>query len=93
MTFKECRKHGREEIIKARRSYGFMYKDRDGNYEFSFVHNVTHPPVYVLEKNGVVDKVEKDGTWKWDTEKRGHYPENEKGWNKRGPEWNNRNKK
>lgn len=60
-----------------------MYKDKHGDYTFSFVYYVTKPPEYVLEKNGVVDKVV-NGSWEWDFEKRGMYPENKKGWNKRG---------
>lgn len=83
MTFKECRKYGREEIIKNRRSYGFMYKEKNGNYYFSFTHYNSDELVYVLEKNGVVDKVVND-VWKWDWQKRGMNPKNEKGWNKRG---------
>lgn len=83
MTFKECRKYGREEINRSNRNYGFMYKDKNGDYTFSFVHYTSMQPEYVLERNGVVDKVI-NGQWQWDFEKRGHCPKNEKGWNKRG---------
>ena len=81
MTFKECRKYGREEILKTGLSSGFMYKDKQGNYTFSFIYYNSSPPVYVLEKSGVVDKII-DGRWKWDFEKRGMRPKNKKGWNK-----------
>lgn len=45
-----------------------MYKDKKGNYSFSFTFYNSSPPVYVLEKNGVVDKVI-NGKWRWDYEK------------------------
>lgn len=83
MTFKECRKYGREQINSTNKRYGFMYKDKKGNYTFSFEYYFNPRPVYVLEKNGVVDKVMKDGSWKWDYEKRGMHPKNKKGWNRR----------
>ena len=82
MTFKECRKYGREQIRTSGRSAGYMYKDKSGRYMFSFTYYHSAPPIYVLEKNGVVDKIV-NGCWKWDYEKRGHKPKNEKGWNKR----------
>ena len=84
MTFKECRKYGREEIIKRHTNYGFMYKDKNGDYTFSFIYYNTNPPVYVLERSGVVDKVDRNGKWVWDYQRRGFRPKNEKGWNKRG---------
>ena len=83
MTFKECRKYGREQLNQENRSYGYMYKDKHGDYTFSMIYYNTSPPEYVLEKNGVVDKVI-NGHWKWDYEKRGMCPKNEKGWNRRG---------
>lgn len=83
MTFKECRKYGREEINKTGLGRGFMYKDMSGDWTFSFTRNLTNPPIYCLEKSGVVDKIV-DGHWQWDFERRGHHPNNEKGWNKRG---------
>lgn len=83
MTFKECWKYGREQLNEYHKRYGYMYKDKHGDYTFSFVYYVTKPPEYVLEKNGVVDKVV-NGHWEWDFEKRGMYPENKKGWNRRG---------
>lgn len=82
MTFKECRKYGREQINQSYHSYGFMYKDKSGDYTFSFTYYNSTPPEYVLEKNGVVDKVV-NGHWKWDYQKRGMCPKNRKGWNKR----------
>ncbi len=59
-----------------------MYKDKHGDYTFSFTYYNSSPPEYVLEKNGVVDKVI-ENNWQWDYEKRGMHPKNEKGWNKR----------
>lgn len=82
MTFKECRKYGREQINMHNVSFGYMYKDRKGEYSFSLVYYNSSPPIYVLEKNGVLDKVI-DGHWKWDYEKRGMKPQNKKGWNKK----------
>lgn len=82
MTFKECRKYGREQINKSGYTTGYMYKDKLGDYTFSFIRNYSSPPEYVLEKNGVVDKVV-NNTWEWDFQKRGMKPKNEKGWNKR----------
>lgn len=69
MTFKECRKYGREQIDAANMKYGFIYKDKAGNYTFSFVYYNSAPPVFCLEKNGTVDKVI-NNHWKWDREKR-----------------------
>lgn len=57
MTFKECRKYGREEINKARRRYGYMYYDKNNGWYFSFIRNETHPPEYCLAKNGTVKKI------------------------------------
>ena len=81
LTFKECRKYGREQMKICGKSAGYMYKDKNGNYTFSFTYYNSSPPVYVLEKNGVVDKVI-NNNWIWDYEKRGMKPKNEKGWNK-----------
>lgn len=77
LTFKECRKYGREQINESDISYGFMYKDKNGDYIFSFTYYNTSSLVYVLEKSGVVDKII-DGKWKWDYEKRGMKPKNKK---------------
>lgn len=83
MTFKECRKYGREQINASfEYDHGFVYKDKKGDYTFSFAFYNSSQPVYCLEKNGVVDKIV-NGLWKWDYEKRGMRPENKKGWNKR----------
>lgn len=82
MTFKECREYGRKQINAAKKRYGFMYKDKTGDYTFSFIYYVTAPPAYCLEKNGVVDEII-NGYWKWDYEKRGTCPKNKKNWNKR----------
>lgn len=82
MTFKECRKYGREEINNSRSRHGYIYKDNNCGYYFSLIYYNSPDLVYVLEKNGVVNKVI-NGKWKWDYEKRGMNPQNEKGWNKR----------
>ena len=78
MTFKECRKYGREQLNEHHKRYGYMYKDKNGDYTFSLIYYNTKPPEYILEKNGMVDKVV-NGSWEWDFEKRGMYPENKKG--------------
>ena len=57
MTFKECRKYGREQLNQENRSYGYMYKDKHGDYTFSMIYYNTSSPEYVLEKNGVVDMI------------------------------------
>lgn len=80
MTFKECRKYGREEMMRTGRSYGFISLDKNHEYQFSFAHQATD--IFVLEKSGVVDKII-DGHWLWDYEKRGSSPKNEKGWKNR----------
>lgn len=83
MTFKECRKYGREQINTSLcHDHGFIYKDRNGDYSFSFVFYNSSPPVYCLERNGVVDKIT-NGHWTWYYEKR-DMQKNKKGWNKRG---------
>lgn len=82
MTFKECRKFGRDELNKNKKSYGFIYKDKNNDFSFSLIKYDTLDLVYILEKNGVVDKVI-NGHWIWDFEKRGFHPKNKKNWNKR----------
>ena len=84
MTFKECRKYGREQMDTRgyRRDYGFMYQNSDGTWYFSFVRYLTNPPRFCLERSGVVDKIV-NNHWTWDWERRGSKPKNEKGWTKR----------
>lgn len=96
MTFKECRKYGREILTNTFcRGYGFMYLDKLGNWYFDLAHINDCDLRFVLEKSGVVDKVV-DGLWLWDWYKRGFRPKNEKGWNKNPEnlrEWNRRLRK
>lgn len=80
MTFKECRKFGREEMNRTGRRYGYISRDKSGEYQFSFER--TGNDLFVLEKNGVVDKII-NGNWLWDYQKRGLCPKNEKGWKNR----------
>lgn len=45
-----------------------MYRDKAGNYTFSFVYYHTMPPIYCLEKNGAVDQIV-NGHWRWSYER------------------------
>lgn len=62
MTFKECRKYGRKIIYESNCSYGFMYKDRQGEWYFDVEQLNECDLKFVLEKNGVVHKVV-NGHW------------------------------
>ena len=54
MNFKECKKYGRDEMLKNDERYCYLYKDNNNGWYFSFIENVTHPPIYLLEKSGII---------------------------------------
>ena len=57
MTFKECRKYGREQMRLMGESYGYIYREKSGSYYFSFEFYNSRPPVFTLHKGGKVRKV------------------------------------
>ena len=57
MTFKECRKSGRELLRLIGKSYGYIYREKSGSYWFSFEFYNSRPPVFTLHKSGKVKKV------------------------------------
>lgn len=57
MTFKECRKFAREQLIIEKRSSGFMYQTKDNDWYYSPEFMYSNPPRFAVHKSGKVSKI------------------------------------
>ena len=57
MTFKECRKFAREQLIKEHKSSGFMYQSKNKDWYYSPEFMYSNPPRFAVHKSGKVSKI------------------------------------
>lgn len=57
MTFKECRKFAREQLIREHKSSGFIYQSKDKDWYYSSEFMNSNPPKFAVHKSGKVSKI------------------------------------